>query len=55
MNELAGKVALVTFTYVSAADQAQAVAKQVDAGGGTVLVIQADNADIGQRPARWKR
>jgi 3-oxoacyl-[acyl-carrier protein] reductase len=67
MNELAGKVALVTggsrgigaaiarrlaqagaavaFTYVSAADKAQAVAKQIDADGGTVLVIQADNAD----------
>jgi 3-oxoacyl-[acyl-carrier protein] reductase len=69
MNELAGKVALVTggsrgigaaiarrlaqagaavaFTYVSAADKAQAVAKQIDADGGTVLVIQADNADPG--------
>jgi 3-oxoacyl-[acyl-carrier protein] reductase len=69
MNELAGKVALVTggsrgigaaiarrlaqagaavaFTYVSAADKAQAVAKQIDADGGTALVIQADNADPG--------
>jgi 3-oxoacyl-[acyl-carrier protein] reductase len=67
MNELAGKVALVTggsrgigaatarrlaasgaavaLTYVSAADKAQAVAKQIDADGGQVLVIQADNAD----------
>jgi 3-oxoacyl-[acyl-carrier protein] reductase len=67
MNELAGKVALVTggsrgigaaiarrlaragaavaFTYVSAADQAQAVAKQIEADGGTVRVIRADNAD----------
>ena len=67
MNELAGKVALVTggsrgigaaiarrlaaagaavaLTYVSAADKAQAVAKQIDADGGTVVVIQADNAD----------
>ena len=69
MNELAGKVALVTggsrgigaaiarrlaqegatvaLTYVSAADKAQAVAKQIDADGGRVLVIQADNADSG--------
>jgi len=69
MNELAGKVALVTggsrgigaatarrlaaagatvaLTYVAAADKAQAVAKQIDADGGTVLVIQADNADPG--------
>jgi 3-oxoacyl-[acyl-carrier protein] reductase len=67
MNELAGKVALVTggsrgigaaialrlardgaavaLTYASAADKAQAVAKQIDADGGRVLVIQADNAD----------
>jgi NAD(P)-dependent dehydrogenase (short-subunit alcohol dehydrogenase family) len=37
----------VAFTYVSAADKAQAVAKQVDADGGTVLAIQADNADPG--------
>ncbi len=67
MNELAGKVALVTggsrgigaaialrlardgaavaLTYATAADKAQAVAKQIDADGGRVLVIQADNAD----------
>jgi 3-oxoacyl-[acyl-carrier protein] reductase len=69
MNELAGKVALVTggsrgigaaiarrlardgaavaFTYVTAAGKAQAVAKQIDADGGRVLVIQADSADPG--------
>ena len=69
MNELAGKVALVTggsrgigaaiarrlahegaavaLTYVSAADKAQAVAKQIDADGGQVLVIRADSADPG--------
>ena len=69
MNELAGKVALVTggsrgigaaiarrlardgaavaFTYATAADKAQAVAKQIDADGGRVLVIQADSADPG--------
>ena len=67
MNELAGKVALVTggsrgigaaiarrlagegaavaLTYVSAADQARAVAKQIEADGGNALVIRADNAD----------
>jgi 3-oxoacyl-[acyl-carrier protein] reductase len=69
MNELAGKVALVTggsrgigaatvrrlahdgaavaFTYAAAADKAQAVAKQIDADGGRVLVMQAENADPG--------
>jgi 3-oxoacyl-[acyl-carrier protein] reductase len=69
MNELAGKVALVTggsrgigaaiarrlardgaavaFTYVAAAGKAQAVAKQIDADGGRVLVMQADSADPG--------
>jgi len=69
MNELAGKVALVTggsrgigaaiarrlahegatvaLTYVTATDQAQAIAKQIDADGGRAMVIQADNADPG--------
>jgi 3-oxoacyl-[acyl-carrier protein] reductase len=69
MNELAGKVALVTggsrgigaatarrlahdgaavaLTYATNADKAQSVAKQIDAGGGQALVIQADNADPG--------
>jgi len=37
----------VAFTYATAADKAQAVAKQIDADGGRVLVIQADNADPG--------
>jgi 3-oxoacyl-[acyl-carrier protein] reductase len=67
MNELAGKVALVTggsrgigaaiaqrlayegatvaFTYVNAADRAQAVADKIAADGGKALVIKADNAD----------
>ena len=44
---LAREGAAVAFTYVSAADKAQAVAKQIDADGGRVLVIQADNADPG--------
>jgi 3-oxoacyl-[acyl-carrier protein] reductase len=39
--------AAVAFTYVSAADKAQAVAKQIDADGGRALVIQADSADPG--------
>ena len=46
-RRLAQAGAAVAFTYVSAADKAQAVAKQIDADGGTVLVIQADNADPG--------
>ena len=44
-RRLAREGAAVALTYVSAADQARAVAKQIDADGGTVLVIQADNAD----------
>src|ERR1700729_2066265 len=46
-RRLAGAGAAVALTYVSAADKAQAVAKQIDFDGGTVLVIQADNADPG--------
>jgi 3-oxoacyl-[acyl-carrier protein] reductase len=44
-QRLAHEGAAVAFTYVTAAGQAQAVAKQIDADGGRVLVIQADNAD----------
>ena len=44
---LAREGAAVALTYVTAADKAQAVAKQIDADGGGVLVIQADNADPG--------
>ena len=44
-RRLAQAGASVALTYVSAADKAQAVAKQIDADGGTVLVIRADNAD----------
>ncbi len=46
-RRLAHDGAAVAFTYVTAADKAQAVAKQIDADGGQVLVIQADNADPG--------
>ncbi len=46
-QRLARDGAAVAFTYVTAADKAQAVAKQIDADGGRVLVIQADNADPG--------
>jgi NAD(P)-dependent dehydrogenase (short-subunit alcohol dehydrogenase family) len=44
-ERLAQAGAAVAFTYVTAADKAQAVAKQIDAHGGRVLVIQADNSD----------
>jgi NAD(P)-dependent dehydrogenase (short-subunit alcohol dehydrogenase family) len=37
----------VALTYVTAADKAEAVAKQIDADGGRALVVQADNADPG--------
>jgi NAD(P)-dependent dehydrogenase (short-subunit alcohol dehydrogenase family) len=46
-QRLARDGAAVALTYVSAAEKAQAVAKQIDAGGGRVLVIQADSADPG--------
>jgi 3-oxoacyl-[acyl-carrier protein] reductase len=44
-RRLAREGAAVALTYVSAAAAARAVAKQIDADGGTVLVIHADNAD----------
>jgi 3-oxoacyl-[acyl-carrier protein] reductase len=46
-RRLAREGAAVAFTYVTSADKAQAVAKQIDADGGRVLVIQADSADPG--------
>jgi 3-oxoacyl-[acyl-carrier protein] reductase len=46
-QRLAHDGAAVALTYVTAASRAQAVAKQIDADGGRVLVIQADNADPG--------
>ena len=42
---LAREGAAVALTYATAADKAQAVAKQIDADGGRALVIRADNAD----------
>jgi 3-oxoacyl-[acyl-carrier protein] reductase len=46
-RRLARDGAAVAFTYVTAAGKAQAVATQIDADGGRVLVIQADSADPG--------
>jgi NAD(P)-dependent dehydrogenase (short-subunit alcohol dehydrogenase family) len=46
-QRLARDGAAVAFTYVTAADKAQAIAKQIDADGSRVLVIQADNTDPG--------
>ena len=40
-RRLARDGAAVALTYVTAADKAQAVAKQIDADGSRVLVIQA--------------
>ncbi|HSR86492.1 MAG TPA: SDR family oxidoreductase [Streptosporangiaceae bacterium] len=44
-RRLAYAGAAVAFTYVAAADKALAVAKQIDADGGRVLVLQADSSD----------
>ena len=44
-RRLARDGAAVAFTYATAAGKAQAVAKQIDADGSRVLVIQADSAD----------
>jgi 3-oxoacyl-[acyl-carrier protein] reductase len=44
-RRLARDGAAVAFTYAAAADKAHAVAKQIDADGGRVLVIRADSAD----------
>ncbi|HEY2642066.1 MAG TPA: SDR family NAD(P)-dependent oxidoreductase [Streptosporangiaceae bacterium] len=35
----------MAFTYVTSADKAKAVAKQIEADGGRALAIKADNAD----------
>ena len=47
VRRLARDGAAVALTYVAAADKAKVVAKQIDADGGRVLVIRADNADPG--------
>ncbi|HWE61983.1 MAG TPA: SDR family NAD(P)-dependent oxidoreductase, partial [Chloroflexota bacterium] len=44
-RRLAHDGATVALTYVSATDKAQEVAAQIEADGGRVLVIKADNAD----------
>ena len=44
-QRLARHGAAVALTYMTSADLAQAVAKQIEADGGRVLVIKADNAD----------
>src|SRR6516225_5916885 len=44
---LARDGAAVAFTYVTAADKAHAVAKQIEVDCGRALVIQADSADPG--------
>ena len=44
-KRLAGEGAAVAITYVSSADKAEAVAKEIEADGGRALVIRADNAD----------
>ena len=46
-QRLARDGAAVAFTYVTAADKAQAIAQQIEADGGQAQVIQADNADPG--------
>lgn len=47
--------AAVAFTYVTAADKARAVAKQIDADGGRVLVIRADSANPAPSSRRSSR
>ena len=44
-QRLARHGAAVAFTYVTSADRAQTVAKQIEADGGRALVIKADNSD----------
>ena len=44
-RRLADDGATVAFTFATAADKAQAVAGQIESGGGRALVIKADNAD----------
>lgn len=44
-KRLAREGAAVALTYVSSADKAEAVAKEIEADGGTALVIHADSGD----------
>ena len=55
VRRLARDGAAVAFTYVTAADNAQAIAKHIDADGGRALVIQADSADPGAVVAAVER
>ncbi|NGN65598.1 SDR family oxidoreductase [Streptomyces sp. A7024] len=43
-RRLAGDGAAVALTYVQAADEAREVAKEIEAGGGRALIIEADLA-----------
>jgi 3-oxoacyl-[acyl-carrier protein] reductase len=45
VKRLAAAGASVAFTYVSSADQAQALQDEIASAGGKVLAIQADSAD----------
>ncbi len=44
-KRLAADGAAVALTYVSAADKAQAVVREIEASGGRAMAIQADSAD----------
>jgi 3-oxoacyl-[acyl-carrier protein] reductase len=44
-ERLAANGAVVAFTYASATDRAEAVAKQIKVNGGRALIIKADHAD----------
>ena len=50
-RRLAAAGAAVALTYVQAEDQARAVAKSIEAEGGSALVIQADLSDAGTAAA----
>ena len=45
VRRLAGDGAAVAFTYTASAEKADALAAEIEAGGGTALAIAADSAD----------
>ena len=45
VRRLAGEGAAVAFTYTASAEKADALAAEIEAGGGTALAIAADSAD----------